>query len=224
MPIRKNLIIGFLNACSLGTGHEELFIAIKRHNVDVLGLNETWLRQGEEGRAPRFHEYRLIHTPRPQQIRSRGGGVGFYIRKSLNFRTLQHPCWSDVEQMWVAIKVRGKSIVIGTGYRPPWFSVDTFFNALYDSVVSFSWADHLIIVGDFNVNYSDSKSLGYRNLNEFLELTKLSQFVNEPTHFTTHNESLLDLVCADISAEQVTVDHISNLSDHSFINVLLSVM
>ncbi|XP_063632474.1 probable cytochrome P450 313a1 [Cydia splendana] len=47
-----------------------------------MAINETWLREGEEGRAPVVPNYSLRHVPRPRSVRERGGGVGFYIRKA----------------------------------------------------------------------------------------------------------------------------------------------
>ncbi|CAH2099431.1 unnamed protein product [Euphydryas editha] len=70
------LKVGFLNPGSLGTKHEEFLVAMSRHNVDIMAINETWLKTGEEDRAPRLPGYRLHHIPRPSEIRGRGGGVG----------------------------------------------------------------------------------------------------------------------------------------------------
>ncbi|CAK1555038.1 unnamed protein product, partial [Leptosia nina] len=43
--------------------------------VDILAVKETWLREGETGRAPQVTGYRLRHIPRPPSVRTRGGGV-----------------------------------------------------------------------------------------------------------------------------------------------------
>lgn len=85
------LNICLFNAGSLGTKHDELAVAIHRLSPDILAINETWLRVGEEGRAPSLSGYRLRHIPRPPSVRGRGGGVGFYIRSGLTARTLPHP-------------------------------------------------------------------------------------------------------------------------------------
>ncbi|CAK1553150.1 unnamed protein product [Leptosia nina] len=59
--------------------------------VDILAVKETWLREGETGRAPQVTGYRLRHIPRPPSVRTRGGGVGFYINKMMSVRLLSHP-------------------------------------------------------------------------------------------------------------------------------------
>ncbi|CAK1548762.1 unnamed protein product [Leptosia nina] len=69
--------------------------------VDILAVKETWLREGETGRAPQVTGYRLRHIPRPPSVRTRGGGVGFYINKMMSVRLLSHPAVNLVEQMWM---------------------------------------------------------------------------------------------------------------------------
>ncbi|CAG4954216.1 unnamed protein product [Colias eurytheme] len=69
-----------------------------RHAVDIMAINETWLRAGEEGRAPAVPGYRLRHRPRPPDVRSRGGGVGFYVRDGLTIHVLKHPEVLDTHQ------------------------------------------------------------------------------------------------------------------------------
>ncbi|CAG4980526.1 unnamed protein product [Colias eurytheme] len=218
MMVIKNLVIGLINICSLGTGHEELLAAMEQHNVDVLGINETWLKEGEEGRAPKFTGYRFVHIPRPSHVRGRGGGVGFYVRNSLNVKVLKHPCCLNVEQMWITLNIRCKKLVIGTAYRPPWLNVDTFVNAIHESVASFSWADNTIVMGDFNINFADKSTIGYRKLLEFLTMTSLTQIINQPTHFTDHSETIIDLICTDINVQRISVNHINDLSHHAFVS------
>ncbi|CAH2109123.1 unnamed protein product [Euphydryas editha] len=78
--------IRLFNPGSLGTHHDEFVVLMERHMVDIIALNESWLRPGEDGRAPRLPGYRLRHIPRPTEIRSRGGGVGFYIKRGISAR------------------------------------------------------------------------------------------------------------------------------------------
>ncbi|CAG9136300.1 unnamed protein product [Plutella xylostella] len=72
----KSLLVGLFNAGSLGTGHDELIATVLRYDVDIMAINETWLREGEIDRAPVIPGYKLRHTPRPPGKRMRGGGVG----------------------------------------------------------------------------------------------------------------------------------------------------
>ncbi|KAG7303398.1 hypothetical protein JYU34_011908, partial [Plutella xylostella] len=132
--------------CSLGTGHDELTVTIHNSLADVVAINETWLRDGEEGRAPRVAGYRLRHVARPRRLRSRGGGVGFFVRQGLSARTLPHPPATTVEQMWIKMNVNGKKIIIGTAYRPDWVNVDLFLDAITDSMTSFNDYDRIVLL------------------------------------------------------------------------------
>ena len=182
----------------MGTRHEEFLVAMQRHEADIVAINETWLREGEEARAPAPPGYRLRHVPRPPAVRSRGGGVGFYLRRGIYARLLEHPISSSVEQMWLSVKLNGLKLIVGTAYRPPWLCVDTFIDALTETVGSFFAYDHIILMGDFNIDMSKTGELNYMKLQQFLDGFNLEQYVKESTHFTDHSETLIDLVCSSI--------------------------
>ncbi|XP_045447496.1 uncharacterized protein LOC123655785 [Melitaea cinxia] len=116
---KTNLKVGFLNVGSLGTDHENFIDALQRHSFDVMALNETWLRPGEDGRAPVVPGYRLRHKPRPPSVRGgRGGGVGFYLRRGLsaqNSETLIDLICSDLPANYTTVEafraINGHSII-----------------------------------------------------------------------------------------------------------------
>lgn len=220
MPCKKLLKIGFINAGSLSTNHDDFIAAMDGYDVDIMAINETWLRAGEVGRAPRVPGYRLRHIPRPQHIcGGRGGGVGYYIRHGLNVRTRPHPAdpqHNNVEQMWLSFTIHGKNIAIGTAYRPPWLNVELFLDALSDSVNFFSGCDSIIVLGDFNINLLDINDNKTKLFNITLQCLNLSQIVTSPTHFTANSQSLIDVVCTDLQPKLVTVDPVGTLG-HSFI-------
>lgn len=223
MTSKRKLKVGLLNVGSLGTRHDEFLVAMQRHDVDVMAINETWLRQGEEGRAPAVPGYRLRHVPRPAEVRARGGGVGFYIRRGVVTRVLPHPSTINVEQMWLQMSISGRKLIIGTAYRPPWLNVDIFVDGLASSIESFTWCDNIILLGDFNVNLLNSTDLNTKKIADFLQCYRITQRVTCPTHFTTHSETLIDVVCTDIKGTTVTVDYIKDLSSHAFILCQLNI-
>lgn len=218
----KLLKLGLYNAGSLGTGHDDFQIAMARFEADIVAINETWIRQGEEARAPRVPGYRFRHSPRPADVRGgRGGGVGFYIRNGVKLRKLNPPCFA-IEQMWFSTLVNSRRLAIGTAYRPPWLNIDTFLDALTESVTCFSKYDHIILMGDFNVNMLDINSSMTKKLLQFLQYLNLVQYVDEPTHFTNDSQTLIDLVCANVDIRDVTTSNISGPNSHSMINVTLN--
>ena len=222
MPLReKYLKVGFLNAGSLGTNHDDLTSMLERHCFDIMAINETWLRPGEEGRAPVVAGYRLRHAPRPACVRSgRGGGVGFYLRRGLSARTWSgsvDPRFESVEQMWLTYTLSGKNIAIGTAYRPPWLDLSLFLDAITDTISSLGKCDHCILLGDFNVNLLNINERKSKIIYEFLSCLSLTQLVSSPTHFTNTSETLIDLVCTDLKAQYTTVEAFRSINGHSLI-------
>lgn len=88
--------VGLYNPVTLGTHHDDIIAAVVNSHVDILAVNETWLRPNEEAKAPIISEYNLRSAPRPPCIGGgRGGGVAFYIRKDLNACVCQHSICQD---------------------------------------------------------------------------------------------------------------------------------
>lgn len=163
MMSENYLKVSFLNAGSLGTYHDDFISLFFNHNIDIMAINETWLRPGEEGRAPIVPGYRLLHVPRSNNVRSgRGGGVGFYVKRNFNARTWCYqvdPKYELVEQMWLTLKINSKKIAIGTAYRPPWQDLDLFLDAVCDAINTLGDCDHLILLGDFKCKYARYKQV-----------------------------------------------------------------
>ncbi|KOB74038.1 hypothetical protein OBRU01_09674 [Operophtera brumata] len=96
----RHLKVGLFNSGSLNTGQDEFTVAMDELNPDIMAINETWLRAGEDDKAPKLPGYRMLYLPRPKHIKKgRGGGVGFYVRKGINARICPHPDVPTVEQM-----------------------------------------------------------------------------------------------------------------------------
>ncbi|CAB3261132.1 unnamed protein product [Arctia plantaginis] len=171
-----------------------------------MAINETWLRPGEEGRAPSVPGYRLRHTPRPNSVRGgRGGGVGFYIKNGVKVQTRSHPLLSEVEQYWLSINIAGKKVLVGTAYRPPWMFTDKFLDGLTDSIGALAPFDHIILLGDFNINMLDGCCANTTKLQQFLHYTNMSQVVNTATHFIGNSGTLIDVICTDMTVRNIVV-------------------
>jgi hypothetical protein len=219
MP-NKLLKVGLLNAGSLGTNHDNFIAVCSQQDFDILAINETWLQTGEEGRAPVLPGYKLRHKPRPPGPRSRGGGVGFYIKRGVSARTVSHPVdprHISVEQMWVTLSLNGRKLVIGTAYRPPWMDVDLFFNAISDTISYLHNYDHIMLLGDLNINVL-AYDLKFTKLNNFLASFSLTQLVTKATHFTDSSQTLIDVVCTDVKAKRVDVVHLGPLYGHCLVS------
>ncbi|KAH9637965.1 hypothetical protein HF086_010133 [Spodoptera exigua] len=214
----KHIKFGLLNAGSLGTKQDEFLIAMGNHSVDIMAINETWLRSGEEDRAPSISGYKFKHIPRPVSTRGgRGGGVAFYIRNGINARVRAHPEHSTVEQLWLGLTVNKTKLLIGTAYRPPWQDLELFLDAITASVSALGPYDNIILLGDLNVNLLNSNSSKTRQLMDFFGNFNLVQTVTVATHLVNDSCSLIDIICTDALTRNVEVNHISELGHHAFI-------
>lgn len=199
-------------------------MAVDELKPDILAINETWLGEGEEDKAPQVPGYRLRFCPRPAHIRGgRGGGVGFYIRKGIVARSCPHPTTHSVEQMWTRVKVKGRELIVGTAYRPPWQDPNQVLEALTESITSFSRYDYLVLVGDLNLDILTPDSSKTKLLLQFLYSLNLTQTVSEPTHFTNHSATLIDIVCTDARVRKTVVKYSPDLGHHAMLQVELDI-
>ncbi|KAL4705274.1 hypothetical protein ACJJTC_009382 [Scirpophaga incertulas] len=66
MDKNKHLVVGLHNAGSLGTRHDEFLLAMDELAMDIMAINETWLRYGEEGPSACYACVRrvsVVHKP-----------------------------------------------------------------------------------------------------------------------------------------------------------------
>jgi hypothetical protein len=215
---------GLFNAGSLCNGrkHNEFLGAMKQHEPAIMAINETWLKAGQDGRAPVVPGYKMRHVPRNIGTKKGGGGVGFFIRNGIYTQTCAHSPHPDVEQMWVKTKINTTRVIIGTAYRPPWLSIDIFLDALSESIVSFSHYDHIILSGDFNINVLDVKDYKTKRLEQFLVCNNLNNHITQPTHFTDHSSTAIDIICSDATILSADIDHVVELGGHALVFITLN--
>ena len=89
--------------------------------------------------------------------------------------------------------MNGKKVLYGTFYVPPNSNVDTWRRVenSIDAAINDVGFDHIILTGDFNDNQFDGNNSKLRSI--ALQYS-LYQLVEEPTHFTEHSSSLIDLI------------------------------
>ena len=94
--------------------------------VDVVLMVETWLKSENEHRIniPGYTYYRELRQSH------KGGGVGFLVSNRLLFKKLfdLHTLNEDVENSFIEIKGKSRSIVMGVLYRPPNKNEKVFLN------------------------------------------------------------------------------------------------
>ena len=98
-----------------------------------------------------------------------------------------------LEIVWIEMRLKRKSIVLGNMYRPPnagISSLDTI-GLMMEKVVS--ERKDVVLMGDLNVNLLSSSSSAEKLLLATSE-NNLKQLITEPTRCTNHSQPLLDVL------------------------------
>ena len=101
---------------------------VSAHSVDILAVTETHIRL--EDTDSLLHSitptgFKFCHKP---CIHGRGGIVGFFINKAIQFRSVDTPTFSTFENISIAIGSAAQPLVLTCVYRPPGSCSDSFLD------------------------------------------------------------------------------------------------
>ena len=227
---KHGLSIGFLNIRSLSNKVDEVQLMLQEESLDILFLNETWLKCHHNNTSLVIPGYTLYRNDRNDR---NGGGVAAYVKETLNI-TLRHDLskLNDVEQIWMEsnVKLIG-DILIGTVYRPPNCG-DDYYDAMLDTLdVLSSEGKEIVLVGDLNYNCIDST---HNKVQGLMDMYDMDQIVNSPTRIAfkkdgnntnlTLTQSLIDIIlttCKQFHRNTCVKEY--SLSDHSMVKTQLYV-
>ena len=188
----RKLKIVHLNVRSLICHLDELRCFVKSEAPDVLGLSETWLDNSISDKEISISGYHLLRRDRNRS----GGGVACYVIDQINTE-LSKSCIasSGLEYLWISLTSRGlpSQIMFGCFYRPPSSpakSVVDICSNLEDMMIAHKY---VIACGDFNIDISDLDKPNTKILTNFITAHNLIQPINEPTRFSSHSSSIIDL-------------------------------
>ena len=206
----RNLKMGCLNIRSLCSKIDELQLFVLSHDFDVFSVNETWLNESVNDSEIAITGYNLIRKDRNRN----GGGVCFYVKQSIDFKE-RNDIGNGIESLWFSVKHKNKLVMFGTIYRPPNSTTDYYDNMFNEIQRAKGICDHLIIMGDFNYDYVNDKTLSKNPIFNIEMLFDMKQLIQEPTRKTVNTKSLLDvIITSDYELhENTTVIHTS-MSDH----------
>ena len=219
----NNVKILYTNARSLtsGTRREEIELLIKRENIDIVGITETWGKLDITDSEMSFTDYKLYRKDRASINDRKGGGVALYVKNS--FQSVE---WEELnsrpcESVWCKVYVdKNDYILAGVCYRSP-EADDCEINELFHTIkLACDTNQPVLIMGDFNYPNINWMSLEADNKGQKFVKLVLDCYLEQHVHKPTRNENILDLI---LSSELPIKDDIRVLppvdkSDH---NVLI---
>lgn len=183
----NNLSIVHLNIQSLLPKIDILDAEMQHY--DILVFTETWLSSrvsNEEICITNFDPpYR---NDRENRL---GGGVAIYVRTGLQSARRSELIHGGIEAVCIEITMKRHKLLVCGIYRPP-DSGNNYFDLIENTLdnMSNSLVNDQIILGDFNCDMLASRS----KMKHIASLYNLHQLIDEPTHFTEHSASIIDLI------------------------------
>ena len=116
-----------------------------------------------------------------------GGGVVIYVKDSFLLKRRSDLEIRGLEAVWVELRVKGKTSLLGGFYRPP--NSKNLISESVDRAYNTNISD-TIITGDFNYNMLSSEN---NKIKKMINQYNLKQLITEPTHLTENSSTLIDL-------------------------------
>ena len=224
--------VAHLNVRSLTGGHkfDMLKHQITTSNIDLFTLSETWLTPGIPDSLIELTTHSVARLDRSWSENSnrypkKGGGLACFVRQGINFSDtkfadLNKSC-SDLEMQWVAVSLdKVRPITIVNIYRPPQGDYKNACKLINEAFERADMKDNtdIFVLGDFNINYRDTNSRMFKELDFTMKSLGLTQLIHEPTRLSFRNGSdtstILDLIFTN--SEAIINPRLLdlNLSDH----------
>lgn len=215
---KDRLSCKLINARSIVNKREELELYVNEENIDIIGITETWLNELILDSEVELEGYTLLRKDRSNGVKTRGGGVAFYVKDSISV-SVRDEFSSDLfpECLFCSIECSGVRTLLGICYRAPDSSTDSD-KELYRLIGQAS-EDNCVIMGDFNFpELCWSKIDTLSDEHPFISCINNSfmhQVVDEPTR----GRNFLDLVlCSDETlVENLIVREPFGTSDHCLV-------
>ena len=160
-------------------------------DLDIIVYSETWLNSSITIDDLLLQ---LYHSPeRKDQIGDSHGGVAIYVRDTVHYIRRRNPEPQGIECLRIELTLKHKHILYELFYRLP-NSNAAYFSSMEYSIhlATATGIQDILVTGDFHFNMLNVQS-SYKS-KDLCEQHALKQTINEPTHFTEHSSSLLDIL------------------------------
>ena len=171
---------------------------------DLICVSETWLNNTVENEAIQIPGFQIFRNDRNGGI---GGGVAIYAKDTIPVRRRMDLEGDELEMITLEVTFQKKRFIIACCYRAPGANArqaQDFIDQLQGVVndVIEDKPESLFILGDMNdrcISWEDDhrdSELGTKLL-ALVNQNNLFQIIEEPTHVTPNNASLLNIIITD---------------------------
>ena len=160
-------------------------------DFDILAFSEIWLHAALQTTDLLMPEFKP--PERKDRTRNQHGGVFIYVKDSVHYTRRNDFEPLNIECIWIEIKLKQTRILFGLFYRPP-NSDALYLSAIEDSksLALDTQISNFIVTGDCNLNVLNQHTPN--KISDICTQFSLYQTITEPTHFTEHSSSLIDVV------------------------------
>ena len=218
-----------LNVRSLWNKYDQIRQLLYDSNISVLGVSESWLTSSFDQGQIEIPKYSCIRLDRCWSDNNtnikKGGGVCCYIKNDLIYSDSEYANY-NISSKNIEIQVLSinqphlKKMLLLNLYRPPQGNTLLFCDTLHDIIVSLRTVIpndfELFIIGDFNIDFLNPTSPGYRDIKWFEQRVGLQQLIKIPTRYSTVN-TCIDLIFSNCKYVMRTGVADVNISDHQAI-------
>ena len=152
-----------------------------------------------------------------------GGGCAIYYKNFLDVVVITKYDTTELEALWVELKLCSQRLLIGTIYKPP--DQSNFYEKL-PPVLENIWSTrkNILITGDFNSDLSPDHNNGNgKKLSNILKHFDLVNAIKRPTRVTMTTKTTLDLVIvSDITKVKVSGVLDASIADHKLVYASLN--
>ena len=158
------------------------------NKVDILLLQETWLRKSDSALLAQINEYNFeIFQVRKRHKVDLGGGVAIIFNKSLKIKQIKVKQFLSFEVVGCSLETVAEEIDIFTLYYPGYstkhkYTYLQFLSELSDFFSLFCTQRTVLVTGDFNIHFEDLERNETKLFSDILYANNLNQIITEPTH------------------------------------------
>ena len=160
-------------------------------DFDILAFTETWLSPTDDTDDLLFQSYN--RPERKDRVGDNHGGVLLYVKENIHYKRRLDLEIRGIESIWIELSNKHKRILFGLFYRPPNSDINYYLdieNSLHLAIDTD--IPDIIVTGDFNFNMLSP--LTSRKIESFCTQFSFFQLITDPTHFTEHSSSLIDIL------------------------------